>query len=292
MTGKSKKDLQTENTKLKEELSDLNLKHESLLKNFETIQKNCESRKKTFKCSTCDNIFESMVDFKALREKHGKTNKVLQCDVCGKVVNEEWKMSAHRKIHENFECTVCGKSFKYLEMKNKHTKIAHENLQIFCHFFNNKKLCPFSKDCIFLHDDAPNCKYGSKCERILCMFKHDDVDDENKDEHANLEDENLDEPANMENEKLDEHENIAKINVNDDELIGIDNPGELRNEENDLIDIVNDVEIASETNDQAIEVIVIVETGSDDEPSKTMKNCEIINIEIGSEVEKVKVFNV
>ena len=103
-----------------------------------------------------------------------------------------------------------------------------------------------------------------------------------------MEDEKLDEHANSENENLDDHANIAVINVNDDELISIDNPGELRNEENDLIEIVNDIEIASETNDQAIEVIVIVETGSVDEPSKTMKNCEIINIENGSEVVKVK----
>ena len=48
MTGKSKKDLQTENSKLKEELSDITLKHESLLKNFEILQKNNESRKENF----------------------------------------------------------------------------------------------------------------------------------------------------------------------------------------------------------------------------------------------------
>ena len=133
------------NTKLKEKLYDLNEKHESLLKNFDTLQKNCKSRKKTFECSVCDKVFESMVDFKTHKETHGKSNEVFQCDECGKVANEEWKMSAHRKLHENFVCTLCGRTFKYLDMKNKHTKIANENLQIFCHFFNNKKSCPFSE---------------------------------------------------------------------------------------------------------------------------------------------------
>ena len=38
---------------------------------------------------------------------------------------------------------------------------------------NNKKSCPDSEDCVFLHEDAQNCKYGMQCERQLCMFKHE-----------------------------------------------------------------------------------------------------------------------
>ena len=43
------------------------------------------------------------------------------------------------------------------------------------------KTCPFDKECVFLHEDADNCKYGESCERILCMFKHKSVICSNED---------------------------------------------------------------------------------------------------------------
>ena len=273
MTGKSKKDLQQENSKLKEELSDIRLKHESLLQNFETLKKNSETRRKTFKCNKCDNSFESMVDLKAHKDTHGKSGEKFECDMCGKVVNEEWKMCAHRKIHEKFDCTVCGKHFKYLDTKLKHTKIAHENLQIFCHFFNNEKLCPFSKDCIFLHKDAPNCKYGSKCERIYCMFKHEYLENENSEEHSNVEDEKREEHATVEDENLDDIANVEDENTV--ELISIassHNPEEIEKS-------VNDHETTASVTNEAIEVNVIIEAGRDNESIEIENNFDIVNIE-------------
>ena len=152
----------------------------------------------TFECNKCDEIFVTNEEFKDHREAHVTNNPTIQCDVCGKIVNEEWKMRAHRKMHADHECSVCEKKFKYQETKSKHMRIAHENLKLFCHFFNNKKTCPFSKDCIFLHEDAPMCKYGKKCKRIYCMFKHEDVEVENVDTNEITEIENVDEDSQKE----------------------------------------------------------------------------------------------
>ena len=37
------------------------------------------------------------------------------------------------------------------------------------------KTCPFDQECVFLHEDADKCRYGESCDRILCMFKHENV---------------------------------------------------------------------------------------------------------------------
>ena len=50
--------------------------------------------------------------------------------------------------------------------------ISHGDKLLYCHFFNNKKKCPYEKNCIFIHEDSEMCKYDSKCARYLCMYKH------------------------------------------------------------------------------------------------------------------------
>jgi hypothetical protein len=81
-------------------------------------------------------------------------------------------MNAHMKTHNNYNCGQCDKSFKNVELLEKHSKITHENLKIYCHYYNNSKTCPFKEECLFLHEEAPICKYGKLCERMYCMFKH------------------------------------------------------------------------------------------------------------------------
>ena len=43
----------------------------------------------------------------------------------------------------------------------------------YCHFFNNSKVCPYKLyGCKFKHSDSKNCRYGEKCKKTLCQFKH------------------------------------------------------------------------------------------------------------------------
>ena len=109
--------------------------------------------------------------------KHKNIHKgdKFMCSVCCQEFDKEWKMVAHMKKHTKFACDQCGKEFKYLDTMEKHVKVAHEKCKLYCHYFNNKKTCPFDKECVFLHEDADICKYGESCERLLCMFKHESV---------------------------------------------------------------------------------------------------------------------
>ena len=90
------------------------------------------------------------------------------------------------------------------------------------------------------------------------MFKHEYV--EKRNEHANVEDEKRDEQyehAKVECENMDEHPNVEDENII--ELISIvSNP-----EEN--VNIVNDHETAASVTNEAIEVNVIIATGSEND---------------------------
>ena len=145
MTGKTKKELQIENDKLREEISNL----KSSLEGKKVCRK-CE--KKTFGNSS------------NMKEKE-TTHTMLKCAYCEKEFNEEWKKQAHMQIHKKYPCNVCDKTFKYLDIMNKHVQIVHEKAKLYCHFFNNKKTCPYDKECVFLHENSKLCKYGSMCDR-------------------------------------------------------------------------------------------------------------------------------
>ena len=102
-------------------------------------------------------------------KEHRVNSDTFMCDQCDKEFDEEWKLCIHLKKHKKYSCDQCSKTFSYINAKNKHIQITHGNLKIYCHFYNNNTTCPF--------DDADFCRYGVKCERDYCMFKHDYLED-------------------------------------------------------------------------------------------------------------------
>ena len=107
-----------------------------------------------------------------MKEKEN-THTTFKCLYCKKEFNEEWKKQAHMKIHKKYPCNLCDKTFKYLDIMKKHVLIVHEKAKLYCHFYNNRKTCPYDAECVFLHENSKLCKYGSMCDRNYCMFKHE-----------------------------------------------------------------------------------------------------------------------
>ena len=64
-------------------------------------------------------------------------------------------------------------------------------MKICCHYFNNDKDCPFDDECIFAHEDSCLCMFGKGCERMMCMFQHENSD-ENYDDDDDASDDNDD----------------------------------------------------------------------------------------------------
>ena len=81
-----------------------------------------------------------------------------------------------------YNTTVCDKIFKHEGTLEKHVQAAHEDVTLFCHYFNNEKDCPYEDECIFVHEESNDCKFGKGCERLLCMYKHEDQIDDDDDE--------------------------------------------------------------------------------------------------------------
>ena len=111
-----------------------------------------------FKCRKCDEELESTEDLRKHRETCRGTHK---CEECEKSVKEESHLENHMKrVHSKFECDECDKVFKHETNLEKHKEAVHEDVELFCHFFNNDKDCPYQEECIFLHEESEECKFG------------------------------------------------------------------------------------------------------------------------------------
>ena len=77
-----------------------------------------------------------------------------KCDECGKTFVVEWRLKKHQILHQE------SASIKY------------------CHYFNNKKDCPYDNiGCMFRHTESNECKFGGKCRIKLCQFQHNAVEE-------------------------------------------------------------------------------------------------------------------
>ena len=192
---KTKKVLETENSSLKVEVNDWKTKYETLSNQYQSLKSKCDlekAKKNTnLRCNNCKQSFQTLKDFKKHKEEHHSKQDVFNCSKCDKTFNEDWKLNAHMKLHKNYQCDQCSKNFKYKELLRKHVKITHESFKLYCHYFNNKKICPYNEECVFLHEEANLCKYGMVCERMLCMFKHENVPDEEHEVEESIENNEL-----------------------------------------------------------------------------------------------------
>ena len=50
--------------------------------------------------------------------------------------------------------------------------------EIFCHYLNNEKEFLYEEECIYIQKDSENCRFGGKCERQMCMYKHAETDED------------------------------------------------------------------------------------------------------------------
>ena len=236
MTKKTVKELDLEFNLIKKELKDLQNNFDALATKYENLEakyEECISRKiKSFKCNLCDVELGNKKELqKHKRNLH--TNDSFQCSECEQTFNEEWKLNAHLKSHKKYSCDYCERTFKYEDTKEKHVKIAHEDYKLYCHYFNNGKECPFVTECVFLHEDSDNCRYGDLCERDFCMYKHVVNTNEDGDDNGDEDEEDV------EKNDDDDHANKTFVNPFKKNVVEIDD--EVKKDENLLLEKNEDV---------------------------------------------------
>ena len=94
------------------------------------------------------------------------------------------------RAHKRYECEECDKRFKFETILEKHVEAVHEDVKLYCHYFNNKKESPHGdEECLYLHEESVVCKFGLGCERTMCMFVHDGVNNDQDSEDDSSDDE-------------------------------------------------------------------------------------------------------
>ena len=132
---------------------------------------------KIFYCKQCDAIFSQKENLKC----HISTihKRPIQCSMCTETFEdssalEEHLLTAHKKS-KRFHCGTCNMTFVLRWRLHKDLE-SHQKGVVTrkCHFFNNKKQCPFEKvGCKFLYEEAEDCKYAGLCSRTMCQYQHD-----------------------------------------------------------------------------------------------------------------------
>ena len=183
----SVKDIESVFLSLNIEFVDLKSKMDIIINKYED-QKKCQ-----LKCSNCSKKFEKLTDLQDHKKEEGSCQAKFKCEEeeCSKTLRNENQLDIHKKKHIRFECEDCECEYKYEGLLEKHNAAYHGSVKIFCHCFNNDKDCPLDDQCIFSHEESPESKFGGECERILCMFQHDEnFDSENEDDNEENEETN------------------------------------------------------------------------------------------------------
>ena len=110
-----------------------------------------------------------------------KKKAVIHCLLCKEIFDKNNELEDHMESHDqtaSHDCKECGKSF-YLEWRLKKHMVIHQNKKRRnCHYFNNKKICPFERNgCMFTHEKSTECQFGKHCNEYLCPMKHSNVEE-------------------------------------------------------------------------------------------------------------------
>ena len=80
--------------------------------------------------------------------------------------------SKHEKVEE-YECDLCEKRFVLKWRMVKHQESHRDTGRKKCHYFNNRKTCPFDEiGCMFAHETSEVCRFDKICKNKLCPFQH------------------------------------------------------------------------------------------------------------------------
>jgi hypothetical protein len=228
---------------------DLHSKIDVIINKYEDLEKQLKRHKKsTFKCRKCFKKFENLKELQKHKNEDCSCKGNFKCDVCDKSFKSESQLNLHIKKHGKFECEECDREYKIEGLLEKHVEVVHGSMKIFCHYLNNDRDCPFEDQCIFAHEDSPECKFGTECERMMCMFQHEERDISDNEE---------------ENENEDES----------DEEIGDEEIGDVKKDEKDLVKIT-DLEPSLKKVEEAMnKVNILLQT------KKILLKCDICDFE-------------
>ena len=100
----------------------------------------------------------------------------------------ELHIKRQHQTEKDYECELCDKRFVLKWRMLKHQESHRDPRQKKCHYFNNRKTCPFDElGCMFAHETSEMCKFDNICCNKLCPFQHTINQQENQNSDDNEE---------------------------------------------------------------------------------------------------------
>ena len=130
-------------------------KHYNLERNMRKVQQ--KRKDTTSESRKCGERSEKLEELK----KHKETK-------CSDAILEQAEnLDTHKSsAHEKFEWEECDKEFRYAAVLEKHIEAVHEDVKLFCHYFNNDKECPYMMKSEFI--------FKRQCQVITdLVFRYD-----------------------------------------------------------------------------------------------------------------------
>ena len=128
-----------------------------------------------YECSKCDTKYTTTECL--LKHKTYKYPSQFTCKICNHKfedsVSLEQHMMALHSTEKQFKCNLCESAFVVEWRFRKHFKNHQKSYVRKCHYYNNKKECPYSHlGCKFLHVKSSLCEYNGNCKIVKCQYQH------------------------------------------------------------------------------------------------------------------------
>ena len=157
------KKLETEFINLKKEFLELQKLIQNLIDKHGDIKKIYEKfiqkqKRGNFKCRNYGEKFDILRKLQDHKEEDCPIDSVKYGE-CEKCFKDKKELQDHTdKMNKKFGFDECDKVFRFEALLEKHKEAAHEDVELFCPYYNNDKDCPFDDECIYLHEESENCK--------------------------------------------------------------------------------------------------------------------------------------
>ena len=97
-----------------------------------------------------------------------KGRKMYKCQKCTNIYRSQTDLNKHKDEVHTPRTSKSGFKKKFSHEEKKRNG--------FCRFWNHAK-CRFEEDqCMFMHEEAPHCRFQNRCsEKLRCQFFHADL---------------------------------------------------------------------------------------------------------------------
>ena len=174
-------DLHFKNAEVKKKIKDIDANLKRLDEEYVTVKEMLDMKTgnekeliTNVKCLQEDTKTLKSIVMTSKNKENGR--QIFKCKECTESFDVAWMLEKHLDNHslqKEFKCDECEKEF-HLKWRLKKHILSHQSVKTkYCHYYNNKKTCPFTDiGCKFLHKTSEVCLFGDNYTFVMCQYRH------------------------------------------------------------------------------------------------------------------------